>query len=143
MGNYVAVARAAHLLGVNRQDLQRMIRKGELHTFEGQVDLDELRECYPLMALNRSSMLERVEHIKETAFGRRVQQRVVPDIDDLESRLRRKTAELDIARAEAGRYRDILEELAYILRSQQLDGAAVERAASRRLCLWLAERLDR
>ncbi|WP_455212524.1 helix-turn-helix domain-containing protein, partial [Kaarinaea lacus] len=40
----MGVAKAAKLLGVSRDNLQQLIRRGDLQTFEGQVDLEALKK---------------------------------------------------------------------------------------------------
>ncbi len=142
MGQRLAVATAAHKLGINRHELQNLIRCGELQTFEGRIDIDELRQHFPLLSLDDSPMLERVRTIKATAFGRRVRERVVaPEPGDLETKLKRKTLEHDLAKAEAQRYREILEEMARILQQNQADSGSPECEVARHLSHWLAERL--
>jgi CDP-4-dehydro-6-deoxyglucose reductase len=115
MGHRVSVAKAAHLLGVDRHDLQKMIRSDDLHTFEGKVDVDELREHYPLLAMDEDSEFERLEILKRTAFSRRVSERVLPEKDDIEIRLKRYQVELSVLRERAKKYRRVLEELAQTL----------------------------
>ena len=64
-------------------------------------------------------MLERVRMLSDTAFGRRVKDRVLPDTDDLNTRLRRKTAELDVPREKLKRYRDLLGDLTKLLHQME------------------------
>ena len=92
MSQRLGVARAARLLGVSRVTLQQLIRNGELSTFEGQVDLDELTERFPGLAFNQSPMLERASIIKESAFGERVKQRVAPNTDTLQQQIKQLKA---------------------------------------------------
>jgi len=88
MGQQVGVAKAAHMLGVSRHDLQRLIHDGDLRTFEGQVDMDELRQRYPALALKDDPVMERIDLIRGTAFGRRVRETLMPDTDSLQIQLR-------------------------------------------------------
>lgn len=115
MGHHVSVARAAHLLGVKRHDLQKMIRSDELHTFEGRIDIDELREHYPMLALDEDAEIQRTELIKKTAFSRRVRERVLPEKDAIQIRLKRYQADLAIEREKASKYRQVIEDLAQML----------------------------
>ena len=61
MTRYMGVAKAAKLLGVSRENLQRLIRRGDLQTFEGQVDLEVLKKRFPALALDDSSAVERAQ----------------------------------------------------------------------------------
>jgi CDP-4-dehydro-6-deoxyglucose reductase len=142
MGERLAVSKAANLLGISRHELQQLIRRGDLHTFEGKVDLDELHHCYPLMVLEEDQMLERVRLIRKTAFGRRVKERVLPDTDDLDKKLRRKTAEADIAREQMVHYRTILEELSKLLEQIRWEGGNEMNCTTvERINHWLLDRL--
>jgi len=47
MSHYLPLARVARLVGVTRSTLQRMIRDGEMMTFDGQIELDELLRVFP------------------------------------------------------------------------------------------------
>jgi len=100
MGQQMGVAKAAHILGISRHDLQRLIHDGELQTFEGQVDITELRQRYPAMALNDDPVKERVDLIRGTAFARRVSETVAPDPDSLQKQLRKRNADLSVANAQ-------------------------------------------
>lgn len=143
MGQQVGVAKAAHVLGVSRHELQRLIHDGELHTFEGQVDMDELRRRYPALALNDDPMLERIDLIRGTAFARRIRETVVPEKDELESQLRRRTADLSVAEAQMKKFRGCIEELAQILGDLNRDASAEQKAVIKVINSWLLDKLER
>ena len=111
MSRLVGVARAARVIGVTRKQLQGQIRRGELPTFEGQIDLDLLQNLYPTARLEQSMAVDRVRHIKETAFGRRVVDKVLVEEEMLSVKVRRLQRDLDIERLQAKRYQDIVESL--------------------------------
>jgi CDP-4-dehydro-6-deoxyglucose reductase len=81
MAHYVTVSKAARLLGMNRARLQECIRDSRLDTFEGMVDVDELRRAYPTARLQNDTMLEQVERYKDNAVGKYAQQ--LPDSEYL------------------------------------------------------------
>jgi CDP-4-dehydro-6-deoxyglucose reductase len=70
MTQRVSLSRAARLAGVTRAELQRRIRKGELTTFEGELDIVDLLRVYPSVTLEKSGKLEQVEQIKADALPR-------------------------------------------------------------------------
>lgn len=142
MGQQVGVAKAAHLLGINRHDLQRLIREGDLHTFEGQVDLDEVRHCYPALALDDDPVTERINMIRGAAFGRRVREAVMPDTDALEVQLRKRTTELGVARAQAERFRGCIQELAQLLGDINRDASSEQKQVLRLINSWLLDKLE-
>ncbi|OIO78359.1 MAG: flavodoxin oxidoreductase [Hydrogenophilales bacterium CG03_land_8_20_14_0_80_62_28] len=87
MSHYLPLARVARLVGVTRSTLQRMIRDGEMMTFDGQIELDELLRVFPNIKWQADGEYERVEEIKRKAFGKRVMERALPDKEVLAERL--------------------------------------------------------
>ena len=87
MSHRLSLSRAAHLVGVHRSTLQKMIGEGRLATAEGMVEVDELRRAFPLAELEASGSIEWVNRIKEESFGRRVRERMLPSQEVLAQRL--------------------------------------------------------
>lgn len=142
MSQHVAVAKAAQLLGISRHELQALIRRGELSTFEGQLDLDELKRRFPRLALDGQGIYEDLRLIRTTAFSRRVREAVTPEKDELASQLKRRTTELAVERAKAEHYRGILEELAQMLCDLQETDDAAQRDTAVIVTRWLLHRLE-
>ena len=143
MTQWVELAKAVRKLGINRHELQKLIHDGELTTFEGKIDLDELQHCYPVLALEQSPIMEQVQLIKRSAFTRRVTQAVQPDLDDLESQLHRRNRDLGVAKARADKYHQIIRDLLDKLRAIGNDGSEEQREMVNHLNSWLLERLQR
>lgn len=143
MGHQVGVAKAAHTLGISRHELQRLIHDGELHTFEGQVDLDELRQRYPALALQDDPLMERIDLIRGTAFARRIRETVIPEKDELEIQLRRRTADLSVAEAQMKKFRGCIEELAQLLGDLNRDANAEQKEVIKVINSWLLDKLER
>jgi len=141
MGQRISVAKAASLLGIRRADLQRLIRNGTLQAFEGQLSLDSLRAHFPSLALAQSPIVERVAHLRESAFARRVRSEVVVQRDTLEHQLKCSNADLAVARGEAAKYRSILEDFAKLLSELQDTDDEGQRETAQRLSRWLLARL--
>ncbi len=141
MGRQVGVAKAASTLGISRHELQRLIHDGDLHTFEGQVDMDELRQRYPTLALQDDPVKERVDLIRGTAFARRVTSTVAPDTDTLENQLRRRTADLNVAEEKMKHFRGCIEELAQILGDLNRDATPDQKQVISVINSWLLDRL--
>jgi CDP-4-dehydro-6-deoxyglucose reductase len=139
MTQRVGVAKAARLLGVSRMTLQQLIRNGQLSTFEGEVDLDELCKRFPGLAFNQSPMLERANIIKDSAFGERVKQQIVPSTDTLQEQIKRLKVELNVERGKARKYQalieDLLSKMTKIRQYDELD----DKARLEELNLWLLE----
>jgi len=104
MAQWVTVWRAAQLVGVPRGALQQRVRAGEIELQDGLVSTETLLKFYPQANLEASGMLERVTHIKEAAFGRRVRERLLPSQEVLAQRMFRQSQELADAQRHLQRY---------------------------------------
>ncbi len=142
MGQHVGLSKAAHLLGVDRHDLQQMIRSGELQTFEGDVDMDELRRHYPIMALDEDMMVERVKLIRGASFGRRVSQTILPDTDELEIKLQKRDVALGVAQAQLRKYRGCIEELAQLMGDLNREASPDQKEMIGVINSWLLDKLE-
>ncbi len=87
MPERLPVFRAARLVGVSRNTLQKKIRQEGISTFEGSISIPDLLSLYPKADLSHDTEYERVQHIKASAFAKRVQERILPDIETLALRL--------------------------------------------------------
>jgi CDP-4-dehydro-6-deoxyglucose reductase len=141
MAQWIALSRSAHLLGISRRELQKLIQSGELHTFEGCVDLDELRRRFPVLAIDETSFIEHISFLQETAFSRRVRDTVMPTVD-LASTLRKRTADLAVERARAKKYCGILRELTTLVATMQCDADGDTKRALNTINHWLLAQLD-
>ena len=111
MAQWVTVWRAAQLVGVPRGVLQQRVRAGEITLSDGMVSTETLLALYPQAELEQSGMLERVVHIKEDAFGRRVRERLLPSQEVLAQRLFRQGQELADAQRHLQRYHALVIEV--------------------------------
>lgn len=87
MPHYLPLSRVARLVGQSRSVVQRMIHDGELTTFDGMVDMQELLRVFPDVKWEEEGDYKRVEEIKAKAFARRVYERALPDKEVLAERL--------------------------------------------------------
>lgn len=142
MGQQLALAKAASMLGVNRHDLQKLVHDGDLHAFEGKVDVDELRQRYPALALQDNPMLERTQLIRQTAFARRVADTVAPDSDSLERQLRKRNSDLSIANAKMKKFRICIEELAQLLGDLNRTATPEQKKVIGVVNSWLLDKLE-
>lgn len=99
MSHYIPLSRVARLVGVTRSALQKMIRQGELDTFDGMVELEELLRVFPDIRWQDEGELDHVNRIKERAFGKRILERVLPDKEVLAERLYELGKEFGSAKA--------------------------------------------
>ena len=141
MANTVGVAKAAKLLGISRVKLQNMIRGGDLQTFEGLVDLDELKRCFPALAINTSPMLERTQIIRDSAYAKRVQQHLLPQ-DSLQKQIRRLKVDLSVQKTMARDYQKLFNDLLATLGELQQSQDEASKKIVVQLNLWLLSRIE-
>ncbi len=104
MSHWLTIWRAAQLVGVARGVLQQQVRDGKLQLSEGLVSTDSLLQLYPQAQFEEHGLLERVAHIRDEAFGRRVRERLLPSQEVLAQRLFRQSQDLADAQRHLQRY---------------------------------------
>lgn len=139
MAQLISLSRAARLVGVKRATLQKQIREGELHTFEGELDLSELLKVYPKTDLDGSGMVERADRIIENAFGKVLDTKDLPDAEVLATRVTLLSHELGTARARVNRFNKLVSRI-----SDKLDSLerAVDDPAVKAFRQWLESEID-
>jgi uncharacterized transporter YbjL len=142
MAKFVNVAKAARILGVSRARMQDLIRTGELETFEGQVDVELLRNKFPGLAFNESPIVERVQIIKDTAYGERVQKFMQPPSEVLQAKIRRLSVDLNVERSKARDYQDVIEGLLRKLTEMQQCSDESQRRIIQEVNMWLLNRFE-
>ena len=140
MPRLLTLSRAARLVGIRRGALQGKIRSGELATFEGMVAAEDLLRAYPEVKLEDDGALERLERIKDAAFGQRVRDRVLPGAEVLVARLTELSTDLARVQGRSDAYRATLDELCGRLRDMAGGPAPPESAAA--LLAWLRRSLE-
>jgi len=105
MSKLLTLSRAARLVGVTRGALQKKIKDGELETFEGLVQPDDLLRLYPQVRLEDNALIEKLTALKDGAFARRMRERILPDPEVLAVRVAELGRELADTRAELSRAR--------------------------------------
>lgn len=111
MTQWLTLSRAARLIGVSRGALQRQVREGLLPSNEGLVSIEGLLRLYPEFSVENSGAFERVARIRNEAFGRRVQERVLPSQEVLAQRLYAQSRELADAQRHLSRYHELVVDL--------------------------------
>ena len=139
MRQLLSLSRAARLVGVARGALQQKIQSGELPSFDGMLSADDLLRLYPAVELESDIGFERVEKIKEEAFGLRLRERMLPGKEILAQRLFEQSRELADLRAHLQRYHAMVVQLRERLRDEETQGAD----AARESAVKLGDLLDR
>lgn len=125
MAQLIPMSRAARLVGVKRGTLQKKIRDGELATFEGMIELNELMRCFPYAKVEDDTMLERMEHIIERASSRaRSRPTALPDTETLAARLATVSRQLANTSIELDRYKALTQRIERKLIEMERDASA-------------------
>ena len=142
MSHRFTLSRVAVLLGKSRSELQRMIRAGELQTFDGSVEMDELLRVFPDIRWQDDGEYARVEEIKRRAFGKRVMERVLPEKEVLAERLYELGKEYAASRALLLHQARVLAALEQQFSQQAWHGGDTVAAAIQTLRTWLRSQLE-
>lgn len=142
MAHFLPLSRVARLVGEPRSVIQRMIHDGELATFDGMVDMNELLRVFPDVQWEDNGEFKRVEEIKAKAFSRRVMERTLPDKEVLAERLYEMSREFAAAKTLLLHYDEVLRFLDDKLDDVMDVGGQPARQAVADLKQWLRQKLD-
>lgn len=142
MVHFLPVSRVSRLVGLSRGAIQRMIHDGELQSFDGMVDMNELLRVFPDVRWEDDGEYRRVQAIKDKAFGRRVFERVLPDKEVLAERLFELGREFAAAKALLLHHDQVLRFLRDKLDDVGETGGAATLDAVADVKQWLKRELD-
>lgn len=139
MSQLLSLSRAARLVGVNRSELQKRVKQGELITFDGMVNVDNLLASYPGVQLEDNTEYSRVLFIKERAFGKRIFERAMPDVETLATRVNELSRELTLSQTQVKHLRILLDRLRSKLNDVENQCTAEAKTSMNSLKNWLAD----
>jgi CDP-4-dehydro-6-deoxyglucose reductase, E3 len=137
MSQLLSLSRAARLVGVNRSELQKRVKQGELTAIDGMVTIDNLLASYPRVQLEDNTEYSRVLFIKERAFGKRVFERAMPDVETLATRLNELSRELTLSQLQVSRFKILHDRLSTKLNELEIQCAAEAKVSLGTLKTWL------
>jgi CDP-4-dehydro-6-deoxyglucose reductase len=108
MSEMLSLTRAARLIGVARTELQKKIQRAEIVSHEGMIDVESLLICYPDAQLEDNVGLKRVTQIKERAFGKRIAEYVLPDVEVLAARITELSTTLAHSQGQVKQYNELI-----------------------------------
>lgn len=138
MSQLLSLSRAARLVGVNRSELQKRVKIGELDSFDGMVSIDTLLSVFPEAQLEDNTEFSRVQFIKQTAFGKRVFERAMPDAETLMARIKELGNDLSINQMQVKHFRILLDRLYAHLQEVEKQCAAESGKTLVELKSWLS-----
>jgi CDP-4-dehydro-6-deoxyglucose reductase len=146
MAHFLPLSRVARLVGQSRSAIQRMIQEGELATFDGMVDMNELLRVFPDVQWEDDGEFKRVEEIKAKAFARRVYERALPDKEVLAERLFEMGKEFAAAKTLLLHYDEVLrfldDKLDDVAEVGEVDSKPAVQQAVVDLKQWLRQELE-
>lgn len=104
MSHLIPLSRLARLVGQPRSLLQQMAQRGELKTFDGQVEIDEALRHFPDVTFDNETEIRRVEEIKAKAVNKTATRAELPDAVVLYERLRALGREFAVAHGRLEHY---------------------------------------
>lgn len=141
MSQLLSLSRAARLVGVNRSELQKRVKQGDLDSFDGMVSIDDLLAAYPSAQLEDNTEYRRVLLIKEKAFGKRIYERAMPDVETLAVRVNELSRELTLSQTQEKHFKILLDRLRTHLNEIQDKYAAEAKSSISALQKWLADEI--
>jgi len=142
MPHYLPLSRVARLVGQPRSAIQRMIHDGQLATFDGMVDMEELLRVFPDVRWEEEGDYRRVEEIKAKAFAKRIVERALPDKEVLAERLYEMGKEFAAAKSLLLHYDTIFRFLADKLADVADTGGEATRQAVADMKQWLTREME-
>jgi CDP-4-dehydro-6-deoxyglucose reductase, E3 len=142
MPHYLPLSRVARLVGQSRSVIQRMVHDGEIATFDGMVDMQELLRVFPEVRWEEEGDYKRVEEIKEHAFAKRIRDRVLPDKEVLAERLFEMGKEFAAAKSLLLHYDTVFRFLPDKLADVAETGGEATQQAIASLKQWLLREMD-
>lgn len=135
----ITLSRAARLIGVIRGELQKKIQQGALPAFDGMVSIDDLLQAYPKAQLEDDTEYTRISQIKEKAFGKRIFERAMPDVETLAARVTELSKELALSQSQVRQFKGLLEHLGDQLQSICKQPGVDTKGAVNELITWLGQ----
>lgn len=142
MAHILPLSRVARLVGHSRASIQRMIHDGELASYDGMVDMNELLRVFPDVSWEDDGEFKRVQEIKEKAFGKRVYERALPDKEVLAERLYEMGKEFAAAKTLLLHYDEVMRFLGDKLNDVAESGGAATHDAVAGVKQWLKRELE-
>ena len=135
----ISVSKAAKLLNIKRSELHARLAAAEIETFEGEVDLEQIRCIAPNLKLTDQQILERVRILRNDA-SKAPRNQQMQTVLDLQNEVKRLKTALTIETEMASHYQGIVEELGAKLGEMQTADNEADSRAALKLCQWLRDK---
>lgn len=142
MGERVSIAKAARLLGLDRHELCERLCRAGFESFEGQVDLADVKSIAPKLNMHDDLMSERVRLIRQTARRRQAVKPARGTEQELQDSLDRMHNQWLAERKRAQEYYALFDRLVDELGHWQNDTDPQRAKFALEFSQWLCEQFD-
>jgi len=139
MSERISISKAAKLLNIKRADLHARLAAAAIETFEGEVDLEQVRCIAPDLKRTDQQVLERVRILRNDVTKPPRSQKALT-VQELRGEVQRLKTALTIETEMAAQYREIVEDLGRKLGEMQTSSVDAEQRAALQLCQWLRDK---
>lgn len=120
MQHQLNISKAAKLAGIDRRQIQKEIKAGNLEVFEGDVTVSSLLSFYPHVTLENDREIDRVERIQNNAI-RKIQSDSIPSERVMADRINKLQIKLQESEQKVQEYENLLLETKSRLEIMQKD----------------------
>lgn len=142
MAEKIAISRAIKLANVSRREFQKLIKSGQLETFEGKVDADALKAVFPTINVELDSVFKDLDFIRKAAYSNRVQSRLIPTRGDVVNQLEKTRMRLLVEKQKAAAYSKTMEALLQYMSKLRVNASESEIKIIDELGEWLTHQLE-
>ncbi len=137
MGKTIGVSKVSRMLGVKRSELNKRLLAAGITTFEGEVDLERVKDIAPTLNLDTSEFMEKIGFIRNNAAGFRGDMAESLSKEELTKEVKKLTKELLIETQMSHSYRQILVNLSEKMGELQAKGTSEQQEWAFGICEWL------
>jgi len=141
MEKRISISQAARLLDITTKELNTRIAAANIPTFEGEVDLEQVKCVAPSLKLSDPAILKKVQYLRENTLHPIQNLDRDQGGDKAAGEMQKIASQLMIEVQEANHYREIINELVKELGHHQLSGEPGKQELAFELCRWLRERI--
>ncbi|MBF0252085.1 MAG: hypothetical protein HQL35_15830 [Alphaproteobacteria bacterium] len=142
MGELISIAKCAKALEIKHRDFSRRLASAGIETFEGKVDVDDVKRIAPNFTLDDQTICETVRLIRQTARRRGAVAPPHKPERELQDDLDRMHNKWLLERKRAQEYRDFVDNLVTHLGQMQESQDPNEAAWAVRLSAWICHQFD-
>lgn len=142
MTQIVGIAKVARALNLNRAELRQRIENAGITTFDGMINVDDLRAVAPTFGLQESELMERLRLLRENARELRHDPTAKPPAEDLTQQVRNLKVEHLLAKRRFEHCQSVMDALLKHLGEMLGSENLAHQQVARELNVWFADRIE-